>query len=128
LGGGLATGQDSGQPENIHSITELGSAVFGSLIIKGEVGVVFPTFLCGKVGDPGEVGEEPDRALGIFVGGEGGEVGIGDVFEFFDDGKDLFTGNLRDPWVILEGTGNGGMVDTRFFSHIDQGGSLHLLR
>jgi len=63
LGGGLARGGDSWEPEGVESVAQLGGPLFGPFEIKREVGVVLPPLLGGEVGQPSQVGEEADWAF-----------------------------------------------------------------
>ena len=62
------------------------------------MGIFPPTLFRWKVSDPSEVGDEADGALGVFIGGESGEVWVGDVAEFLNSGEDFgfcFVGNAE---------------------------------
>ena len=118
LGRGFAGGEDSGEPEDVEAVAEFSGPLFRPLVIEREMGIVPPSFLGGEVGQPTEVGEEAGRALGVFVGGEGGQEGVWDVFEPVDHPYDLLPGLFRDAGVVLERTGDGGVVHPRLFGYI----------
>lgn len=85
------------------------------------MGIFPPTLFLWKVSDPSEVGDEAEGALGVFIGGESGEVGVGDVAEFFDGCEDLgfcFFGNAE---VIFESAGDGGVMNSNFTSDVAEG-------
>ena len=85
------------------------------------MGIFPPTLFRWKISDPSEVGDETDGALGVFIGGESGEVRVGDVAEFFDGCEDFGFRLFGNAEVIFQSSGDGGVVDSNFPGDVAEG-------
>jgi len=91
------------------------------------MGVVSPSLLPGKIGNPSEISEKANRPLGILVESQGGEVGVGNVLQPLNHSQDFFAGFLWDAGMVFEGPGDRGVVYPSLLGDIGEGDPFGVL-